>query len=136
MNSDTISILLADEHEMYREALALTLGHTSSIQVIGQCGNGPEAERLFGSLRPDIVLIDITVQADKGFSTTGRILAEYPEARIIWLSTFFIDSYSSRLAPSGARGYMTKSMPYQQMLEVIHTVHGGGLYAGEQAQPE
>lgn len=128
MNRDLISVLLADEHEMYREALALTLAHDPSIQVIGQCGNGPEAEQLFRSLQPDLVLIDVTVRADKGFATTSRILEEHPEAKVIWLSTFFTEACSSRLVPAGVRGYMTKSMSYLQILDAIHKVHEGEVY--------
>ena len=128
MNGNFISILLADDHKMYREALARIVNKDPSFSIIGQCGNGPEAARLFGDLRPDIVLIDITMQPARGYATTRKILSAYPQARIIGLSTFFIDACSRRVMASGAKGYLTRSMPYPNILEGIRKVHEGETY--------
>ncbi len=136
MNSVPISVLLADEHKMYREALALTLTQDPRIRVIGQCGNGVEAEKLFTTLRPDIALIDITVHAARGFTTTAHILALYPEARIIGLSTFFTHAYASRILASGGKGYLTKSMSYVHILEAIKRVFAGETYLCNELQQQ
>ena len=136
MNSSPISILLADEHKMYREALALTLTQDPRIRIIGQCGNGPDAEKLFTALRPDIALIDITVYAARGFATTTRILSLYPDARIIGLSTFFTHAYASRILASGGKGYLTKSMSYVHILEAIRRVFEGETYLCNELQQQ
>lgn len=136
MNSVPISVLLADEHKMYREALAATLSQDSRIQVIGQCGNGQDAEKLFGSLRPDITLIDITVHAARGFTTAAHILALYPDARIIGLSTFFTHAYALRIVASGGKGYLTKSMSYVHILEAIRRVFEGETYLCNELQQQ
>ena len=136
MNSQPITVLLADEHKMYREALALTLSQDPRIQVVGQCGNGLEAEKLFGTLKPDIALIDITVHAARGFTTAAHIIALYPEARIIGLSTFFTHAYAMRIVASGGKGYLTKSMSYVHMLEAIRRVAEGETYLCSELQQQ
>ena len=123
MNQEYISILLADDHKIYREALALILNKDPSFRIVGQCGNGPEAAWLYLDLRPDIILIDITMQTARGFDTAGKILSACPEASIIGLSTFFIESWSQRVMASGAKGYLARSMSYTDMLEGIRKVH-------------
>lgn len=128
MDRKIISILLADEHPLYREALAMALSQSPSFLVIGQCGNGPDAEQLYDDLRPDILVIDITMQTTKGFLTTSRILMSHPDARIIWMSTFFKEAYVSRIPGSGALGYITKSMSHLEMLEAIRKVYEGEVY--------
>jgi DNA-binding NarL/FixJ family response regulator len=128
MDTKPISVLLADEHTMYREALARTLSKSPSLRIIGQCGNGPEAEKLYGVLRPDITLIDITVYAARGFTTATLILNKYPEAKVIGLTTFFIAAYASRILSSGAKGYVTKSMSYVHLLEAVRKVYEGETY--------
>jgi DNA-binding NarL/FixJ family response regulator len=136
MNSVPISVLLADEHKMYREALALTLSQDPRIRVIGQCGNGVEAESLFSSLKPDIALIDITVHAARGFTTANHILSKYPEARIIGLSTFFTHAYAMRIVATGGKGYLTKSMSYVHILEAIRKVYEGETYLCNELQQQ
>jgi DNA-binding NarL/FixJ family response regulator len=128
MNRQPISVILADEHKLYREALALTLTQDPRIRVIGQCGNGPEAEQLFTSLLPDVAMIDITVHAARGFATAVQILALHPNARIIGLSTFFTHAYAARIVAYGGKGYLTKSMSYIHILEAICKVYEGGTY--------
>jgi DNA-binding NarL/FixJ family response regulator len=129
-------MLLADEHKMYREALALTLSQDPRIRVVGQCGNGPEAEKFFSTLKPDIALIDITVHAARGFNTAARIIALYPEARIIGLSTFFTHTYALRIVASGGKGYLTKSMSYIHILEAIRRVSEGETYLCNEMQQQ
>jgi len=128
MHRNFISILLADEHRLYREALSMALSQSPSFKVIGQCGNGPEAEQAFAELQPDILLLDITMRTMKGFETSSHVRSKHPEARIIWLSTFYKEGYVSRLPGSGVRGYITKSMSHLDMLQAIRKVHEGEIY--------
>lgn len=128
MDSRAISVLLADEHKMYREALSLTFAHSTSLRVIGQCGNGPEALAAYEKLHPDILILDITMQSMRGFTTTEQILTRFPEAKIIWMSTFFNNFFYNKLAESGVRGYMTKSMSHLLMIEAIEKVFNGATY--------
>lgn len=136
MSREPISVLLADEHTLYREALALSLAHASSITVAGQCGNGPEARQLFHTLQPDILLVDITVRAERGFATTHQVLTEYPDAKVIWISTFFVEAYSRRISEAGTRGYLTKSMSYLDIVEAIHKVKAGEIFIGDKIQQD
>lgn len=135
-NSKPISVLLADEHKMYREALALTLNMDARIHVAGQCGNGAEAERLFSSLEPDIALIDITVHAARGITTASQILVTHPHARIIGLSTFYTNAYASRIMAAGGKGYLTKAMSYIHILEAILRVFAGETYLCSEMQQQ
>jgi DNA-binding NarL/FixJ family response regulator len=128
MKQEHISVVLADEHELYREALASSLSHSRRIAIIGQSGTGPQAAVLFRELRPDILLIDITMFTSKGLETSGQILAEYPEARIIWLSTFIREAWYLKAKDSGIRGYLAKSMSYLQILDAIQAVFEGKKY--------
>ena len=128
MGIKKISILLADDHHLYREALSIALLRDKEIQITGLCGNGPDAEKMFGSLQPDILLLDITQLPARGFSTSEKILALYPDARIIALSTFFIDTYAERILTGGIKGYLVKSMSHLHILAAIRRVYTGGTY--------
>ncbi|MBS1662098.1 MAG: response regulator transcription factor [Bacteroidetes bacterium] len=128
MTHKHISIVLADEHALYREALATSLEQSHLITIVGQSGTDEQAEHLFRELQPDILLIDITMHTSKGIETSTRILANYPNARIIWLSTFIREAYYLRAKASGIRGYLAKSMPYPQIMEAIQTVYSGRKY--------
>ena len=132
MRQEHISIVLADEHPLYREALAVSLRQSSQIRVIGQSSTGPQAEELFRSLRPDILVIDVTMHTSKGFETSDSILRWDPGARIIWLSTFLRESYYKRAHESGIKGYLAKSMSFAQMLEAIWAVYHGQSYLSRQ----
>ena len=128
MKGYSISVALADEHQLYRKALALTLTQSPNILVIGETGNGSAAEALYGSVKPDIMIIDITVNSSNGFTTTENILAVWPEARLVLLSTFFVAALSTRIKRLGARGYLTKSMSYQDIVEAIRKIYEGESY--------
>jgi DNA-binding NarL/FixJ family response regulator len=136
MDTNLISVLLADEHTMYREALARTLGKSPSLRIIGQCGNGPEAEKLYSALQPDITLIDVTVYSARGFTTARHILDKHPEAKVIGLTTFFIAAYASRILSSGAKGYVTKSMSYIHLLDAVRKVYEGETYLCNEFQQQ
>lgn len=128
MDSRPISLLLADEHQMYREALALTLSHNTTLTIAAQCGNGSEVIQEYEKHQPDVVILDITVQSLKGFDTTSQLLALHPQARIIWMSTFFNKFFFDKLAGSGVRGYMTKSMSHLLMIKAVQKVYNGETF--------
>jgi DNA-binding NarL/FixJ family response regulator len=132
MTQEHISLLLADEHQLYREALATTLMQSRMIHIAAQSSTGPQAEQLFHALRPDILLIDVTMHSSLGLETSSRILSVNPNAKIIWFSTFLRDIYYNRAKENGIRGYLAKSMSYQQILEAITAVHQGNIYLSRQ----
>jgi len=124
-NSDRIRVLSVDDHALLREGICAILNAQSDMVVAGTASNGNEAIEAFRSLRPDVALIDLRLPDLSGIDVTMAIRAEFPEARIIILTTYERDVEIHRALKAGARGYFLKTMPPKQMLDAIRQVHAG-----------
>jgi len=120
-----IRVLSVDDHPLLREGIAALIGNQSDMQLIGEAANGREALEQFRKHHPDITLMDLQMPEMSGIDAISAIRGEFPDARIIVLTTYAGDFQVSRALKAGARGYLLKGMLRQELLETIRAVHAG-----------
>jgi two-component system, NarL family, response regulator len=123
-----LTVLVADDHPVTLEGLALILERQPGIRVVAQATNGEEAVRLYAELRPRVALLDIRMPLLDGSGATTQIRRIDPQARIILLSALSGDQDISRGLNAGASGYLLKDGPVAELLEAIAKVAAGGRY--------
>jgi NarL family two-component system response regulator LiaR len=122
-----IRILIADDHELVRQGLFALLSVKPGIDVVGQAAEGDEAVKLFHSLEPDIVLLDLMMPNKSGIEATREIKAANPDARILIITSFAEDENVYQAIKAGALGYLLKDSSPQELLKAIHDVCEGRL---------
>lgn len=120
-----IRVFSVDDHPLLREGIAALVNNQPDMVLAGEASTGAEAIQLFRQLAPDVTLMDLRLPDMSGIDTLIAIRTEFPEARVIMLTTFEGDVDIHRALQAGARGYMLKNMPPSQLLDVIREVHGG-----------
>jgi DNA-binding NarL/FixJ family response regulator len=120
-----IRILSVDDHPLFREGIDAVLNSQPDMSLVGVACKGTEAIEAFRVLQPDVTLIDLRLPDLNGIEVLLTIRSEFPEARIIVLTTFERDTEIQRALKAGAQGYLLKSMPAKQMIETIRQVHAG-----------
>jgi DNA-binding NarL/FixJ family response regulator len=123
--SPKVRILAVDDHALIRTGLSASLGAEVGMEVVAEASNGEEAIERYREFRPDIVLMDLSMPIMDGLAATRAILDEYPDARIIVLTTFDGDEDIHRALEAGARGYLLKDMLVDEMKDVIRAVSQG-----------
>jgi DNA-binding NarL/FixJ family response regulator len=131
-----IRVLSVDDHPLLREGIAALIGIQSDMQVIGEASNGREAIEQFRTHHPDITLMDLQMPQMSGIDAISAIRGEFPDARIIVLTTHAGDFQISRALKAGARGYLLKDMLRQELLETIRAVHAGQKRLSSEAAAE
>jgi DNA-binding NarL/FixJ family response regulator len=124
-NAARIRILSVDDHPLFREGIGAIINCQADVSLAGTASNGREAIEAFRALRPDVTLMDLRLPDLSGLDVMIAIRSEFPDARVIMLTTFERDVEVQRALQAGARGYLLKSMPAQQMLDMIRQVHAG-----------
>ncbi len=127
-----ISVLLADDHRIFREGLLSLLQGVEDIQVVGEAANGREAVRLAARLRPAVVVMDISMPELNGVEATRQILADAPRARVLVLSMHRDPRYVAGVLEAGAKGYLLKDCAAAELVSVIRTVANGESYLSPQ----
>jgi len=120
-----IRILSVDDHPLLREGLAAIINNQQDMLLVAQACNAQEAIQQYRTHRPDVTLMDLRLPDKSGIDALIAVRAEFPEARVIMLTTFEGDVEIQRALEAGARGYMLKSMPPKELVEVIRQVHAG-----------
>jgi DNA-binding NarL/FixJ family response regulator len=120
-----ISILSVEDHPVFREGLSTIIGSQPDMLLVAQASNAVEAIAEFRRHRPDITLMDLRLPGTNGTDALIAIRGEYPRARVIMLTTSDSDGEIQRALRAGASAYILKSMPKDQLLAVIRSVHAG-----------
>jgi DNA-binding NarL/FixJ family response regulator len=120
-----IRVFSVDDHPLLREGIAAIINNQPDMELAAAASTGSEAIQRFREQRPDVTLLDLRLPDMSGIDVLIAIRAGFPEARIIMLTTFEGDVEIRRALEAGARGYMLKSMPPKELVEVIRKVHKG-----------
>ena len=123
--SDTIRLVIADDHPVVREGLAAMCNRRPDLTVVAEAENGEQAVALVLTHRPDVVLMDLRMPVLGGVDAIGAIRAEWPEARIVVMTTFDGDEDIYRALQAGARAYLLKDTPREEIVDAIRAVHAG-----------
>jgi DNA-binding NarL/FixJ family response regulator len=121
----SIRIFCVDDHPLLRKGICSVITSQPDMLLIAEASNGREAIDLFRKHRPDVTLMDLRLPGMSGVDAMIAIRGEFPDARIIILTTFEGDVEIQRALEAGARAYMLKTMPPEDMIQTIHEVHAG-----------
>ena len=121
----TIRVFSVDDHPLLREGISALVNSQPDMTLAGEAATGAEAIKVFKQLQPDVTLLDLRLPDMSGIDILIAIRSEFPEARIIMLTTFEGDVEIHRALQAGARGYLLKNMPPSELLDVIRQVHAG-----------
>ena len=120
-----VRVLLVDDDDLMRAGLKAVLSSDTSVEVVGEAGNGRAAVERAGALRPDLVLMDVRMPDLDGIAATREVLATSPEVKVVILTTFEQDDYIFGALNAGASGFLLKRTAPEELLTAIHTVAAG-----------
>jgi DNA-binding NarL/FixJ family response regulator len=124
-NPTAIRVLTVDDHPLIREGVAALIGNQKDMSLVGEASNGSEAIEQFRSHRPDITLMDLQMPGVNGIDALIAIRGEFPEARIIMLTTYAGDALCMRAMKAGAQAYILKGNVRKDLLDTIRAVRAG-----------
>jgi DNA-binding NarL/FixJ family response regulator len=120
-----IRVLSVDDHPLLRDGIAALVGIQADMDLVAEAANGREAVELFRKHRPDVTLMDLQMPEMSGLDALSAICAEFPEARIIMLTTYAGDVQVFRALKAGARGFLLKGLLRKELIDTIRAVHAG-----------
>ena len=120
-----IQVLCVDDHPIVRQGIAMLLSVEPDMALVAEASNGREAIQQFRAHRPDVTLMDLQMPGMGGLDAIGAIRAEFPDARIIVLTTYVGDAQAQRAMQAGASGYLLKNALHKELLDAIRAVHAG-----------
>ena len=129
-------ILIADDHEVVCRGFEMLLNYQNDMEVVGIAHNGQQAYDLVGKIRPDIVLMDISMPpGESGIVTAGRICSDYPETKVIMLTMYDDREYLLYTIQNGISGYLLKNASEKDLMEALRTVYAGGVFICKEMVP-
>jgi DNA-binding NarL/FixJ family response regulator len=129
-------ILVVDDHPVFREGVSALVSGQSDMSIVAQASNGREAIQQFRTHQPDITLMDLQLPEMNGLDALSAIRGEFPEARIIVLTTYAGDMQVLRAIKAGARAYLLKDTLHKELVDTIRAVHAGKKYISSEASFE
>jgi DNA-binding NarL/FixJ family response regulator len=132
-NAALIRILAVDDHPVFRQGIVGLIADQVDMNLVGEASNGREAIQQFRSHHPDITLMDLQMPELNGLDATIAIRNEFPQARIIVLTTYAGDVQVLRALKAGAQGYLLKNLLHKELLETIRAVHSGKKVISQEA---
>lgn len=127
VESAAIRLLLVDDHPVMRVGLASVLSSTHGFTVVAQGEDGMSAIDLYRRHLPDVVLLDVSMERVDGIDTLRALRREYPDARVLMLTSSQAPEDMGMAMTAGARGYLVKTVHHEALAAAIRTVHGGGV---------
>ena len=122
---DLIRVLTADDHPLLREGIATLVNAEADLKLVAEASSGREAVKMFQLHRPDVTLMDLQMPDMNGTEAIAEIRSEFPDARIIVLTTYTGDAQVLKALKAGARAYLLKSDVHLELLQTIRSVHAG-----------
>lgn len=123
-----IRIALVDDHSLFRRGLRMLLSTHPDFEVVAEASSGEEFLELLPQAQPDVAFMDYSMGALNGADTTERAIAEMPELKVISLTMYGDNAYYTRMAAAGAKGFLLKDSGFDEVVEAVNTVCGGGTY--------
>ena len=123
-----ISVVIADDHEIFRDGFRAMLKKYPEIKLVGEAENGKELIDIVGKLKPDVIFTDIKMPVMDGIEATKQLIKNNPDINIVALSMFDEDSLIMEMLEAGAKGYMLKNAHKEEIIEAIHHVSKGDTY--------
>jgi len=131
-----IRILTVDDHALLRGGITALLSTQADMELVGEASNGREAIQQFRTLRPDVTLMDIQMPGVDGIEALSAIRAEFPDARVVVLTTYKGDVQAMRALKAGAQADLLKSLLQKELLDTIRDVHAGRKRIGQEVAAE
>jgi len=128
VTSKTVKLVLADDHQLFREGVKRIINMENDLEVVGECGDGIQVIELCNELKPDIVLMDINMPVENGVAATEKLKEIFPMINIIILSIHDDESYVFETLRKGASGYLLKDMEAEALIIAIRAVVAGHAY--------
>ncbi len=129
-----VSIMIVDDHTLIRETWSFLLGKNENFEVVAECGDGERAIELARDKRPDVVLLDINMAPMSGFDILKMIRKYSPASKIIGVSMHSQPAYAKKMLRLGAKGYVTKNSPRNEMMEAITEVSKNNTYVCQEVK--
>lgn len=126
--TSSLRIMLVDDHAVVRMGFRLLLDTTSDLRVVAECGSGEDALKCFAEVKPDVVVLDLSMGGMGGLEALSRLLAKWPAARVLVLSAHEDTAHPRRALAAGALGYLTKRSAADALIEAIRQVAAGKLF--------
>jgi DNA-binding NarL/FixJ family response regulator len=123
---ETIKIVLADDHRIFRDGLKSLLSEVDFINVIGEASGGKELLEKLKTLKPDMVIVDISMKDMSGIDVSKQIVSNYPEIKIMILSMHTNEEFVISAVKAGVNGYLSKDASREELLDAIKIIHEGG----------
>ncbi len=122
------SIIVVDDHQIFRESLCFMLGELSNVKVLAEASNGAEFIKLIQSVKPDIVLMDINMPEMNGIEASKMAIQKYPDLKILILSMFGDEEYYNTMIEIGVKGFLLKDADFKELKQAIDSILAGQTF--------
>ena len=134
--SSRIRVMIVDDHDVLRSGLKFSLLAFDDLDLVCEARNGEEAVRLCGQCQPDVVLMDMLMPEMDGIEATHAIRHQYPQVRVLALSSFYDQDLVCRALQAGVTGYLVKGISAAQLVEAVHAVYAGQTVLAPEADSD